>query len=168
MARLSRLKITENLSEVLFWIEWINSERVMLSFRLPPRELLILFVVQSVDLSRLWNLTMSDPLPRVVVDGYIRAVLLDKLRSYQLALKLVLRDIRRSTSRATRIDPGRLLRICRRTVAQLIVEKTISIKDYAFHKRAKTAVLGALRRSGEKHRGHGQTGARRASGQRND
>ena len=119
----------------------------MLSFPRPPKELLILFVIQSVDLANSWNLAVSDPLPRVVVEGYIRACLLEKICRYHLASKCVLRAIRCSARRYAHINRNQLGTICRRTVAQLVIEKTASLNDSAFQKTAKTAVLRTLRRT---------------------
>jgi hypothetical protein len=116
----------------------------MLSFPLPPKELLILFVIQSVDLGHSRALITNDPLSRVVVDGHISACLLEKIYSYHMANKLVLRDIRRSTPRGACIDGRTLRRMCRRAVARLVLGKKLTIEDPECHHRAKTAVLREL------------------------
>lgn len=145
MARLSPLKLTGTSSEMLYWTEWINSLSSTLSFSLPPKELLLRFVAESIDLTRSWRSPINDCWLNMTADGYIRAYLVDKIYSYQLASKCLLKDIYSSTHCAAALSSRQLGRVCRRTVAHMMLENTLSVKDPRFHSKAKTTVFHALR-----------------------
>lgn len=121
MQRSKQFKI--NLGEVLLWANWIEYTSCKLSFPLPPEELWILFVVQSVTLAHSLNSFLGERLPEQVVAGHIRGYLLDRVSSYQLVTELVQRDVRARCPGAAKIDSKQLSQASRMMVARLMLRK---------------------------------------------
>lgn len=148
MQHSTRLRL--DLGEVLLWTNWIEYASWRLSFTLPPEELLVLFVVQSLELARSLNSVLDRRLPKEAVDGYIRGYLLDRVWSYHLVTDLVREDVRASGSRVAHIDSKLLLRTCRRMVALVMLQPGISAEDIGIRTTARRAVLSGLKLSASK------------------
>jgi hypothetical protein len=103
--------------EVSYWTNWLAQSSRMLSLTEPPIELLTLFVVQSLRLAGRLASCLSDRTPKEVVDGHVRAYLLDRTWSYHLVVALVCRDLRKSDSRVLALDSPTLIRRCEEAVA---------------------------------------------------
>lgn len=148
MQRSTRLTI--NLGEVLLWTNWIEYSIRTLSFPRPPKELLVLFVVQSVTLAHSLRSSLDGCLPKEVVDGHIRGYLLDRVWSYHLLTALVQRDIRACGWRVAEIDSKQLLRASRTMVARVMLQQRSPAEGIAVRAMARKAVLCSLKRSARK------------------
>ena len=133
-----------DLSEVLLWTEWIDLTSRRLSFILPPKELLILFVVQSLELAHSLNSILDKSLPKEVVDGHIRGYLLDRLWSYHLVTASVQDDVRACASGVARLNSKQLLRACRQIVARVMLEPGLPNEDADVRTTARRAILSPL------------------------
>lgn len=146
MSRSLQVPLEKDLSEVLFWTNWIEHSSRVLSFSRPPLQLLTLFVIQSIELARSLAPLLNDCVPQEVVDGHIRGYLLDRIWSYHLMTDLVQRDLRAYDGGVSRIDSRQLLRACRKTVAALMLSnKKLPDEGTAIRDVARRGVLLSLR-----------------------
>ncbi len=121
MSRSLQVPLERDLSEVLFWTNWIERSSRVLSFPRPPLQLLTLFVVQSVELAHSLSPLLDDCVPQEVIDGHIRGYLLDRIWSYHLTTNLVQRDLRAYDVAVSRSDSRQLLKASRKAVAAVML-----------------------------------------------
>jgi len=136
------IRATVDLSKVLLWTNWIDSASYRLSFTLPPKELLILFVVQSLELAHSLNSILGERLPEEVVDGHIRGYLLDRVWSFHLLAEDVRKDVM-ACGKVDQIDSKKLLGTSRSMVARIMLGKG-SNEDITIRTLACRAVLRGL------------------------
>ena len=146
MPRSLQLPPERDLSEVLFWTNWIEHSSRALSISRPPIQLLTLFVVQSAELAHSLASSLNACVPQEVVDRHIRGYLLDRVWSYHLLIEFVQRDLRADDRVLSRIDSRQLLKACRKTVAALMLSnKKLPTEGTAIREAARRGVLLKLR-----------------------
>jgi hypothetical protein len=150
-----RTRHTMDLGEVLLWINWIEYSSRELSFSRPPKELLVLFVIQSVELAHSLNSSLNEYLPKKVVDGHIRGYLLDKMWSFHLMTEVVRKDVWTCGSRVAQIDSNQLLRASRTMVARVMLQQRRPAEGSAVRTMARRAVLRSLKLSARKRERYG-------------
>jgi hypothetical protein len=136
-----------DLGKVLLWTNWIEWASRKLSFDLPPKELLVFFVVQSLELAHSLNSIVDKRLPQKVVDGHIRGYLLDRVWSYHLLTKLVWEDVQACGSRVAQFDSKRVLRASRAAVARVMLQKKSLADGTAIRAMTRRTVLRSLKLS---------------------
>lgn len=143
-------RLTIDLGEVLLWTNWVERSSRTLSFPPPPRELLVLFVVQSVKLAHSLRSCLDECLPKQVVDGHIRGYLLDRVWSYHLVTALVQTDVRACGSTVAQIDSKQLLRASRTMVARVMLQQRSPSEGVDIRTAARRAVLRSVKLSARK------------------
>ena len=139
------VRLTTGLDKVLSWINWIVSASRRMSFALPPKELLVFFVVQSVERAHSLNAILDERLPVETVDEHIRSYLLDRVWSYRLISELVLEDVREFKSRIAHVESTRLVNMCRKMVARVMLQPEVPDDSARVRTLARRAVLCRLK-----------------------
>jgi hypothetical protein len=148
MQQITQLK--SDLDEVLRWTNWIEISSRTLSFARPPLELLVLFVVQSVNLAHSLVSFLGENLPQEILDAHIRGYLLDRVWSYHLASELIQRDVRKSGLRFALVESNKLLRVSRRMVARAMLRQNSETEGTTVRARARRDVIRNLDLSARK------------------
>jgi hypothetical protein len=138
-------QLTIDFDEVLLWTNWIDCASRRLSFPRPPAELLVLFVVQSLELAHSLDSIVDERLPAEILNGHVRGYLLDRIWSYQLMAATVRDDVKASRSRPAHSDSEKLLRKCRSIVARMMLRKRAAVEDISIRSSAHRSILRSLR-----------------------
>jgi hypothetical protein len=130
-----------SLHEIHTWTNWIESTSHILAFPRPPKELLVYFVARSVESAHSLSHSLDDALTQEVINGHIRSYLVDRVWTYHLLVTLVHADVRCQVH----LNSTKLLRLCRKTVARLLLHDTTSVESSRILQKARATIVDIVR-----------------------
>jgi hypothetical protein len=142
----NQLNPRAKLHDIWLWTNWFECSSRRLGFPKPPMDLLVLYVVQSIEQAHCLAASAGLSVQEEIVESHIRAYLLEKVWSYHSTVQLVREDACACSSWIALSGRKRVLSATRKVVADLFLSQNRPSK-LGFRLAARQAILITLSRS---------------------